>query len=254
MITAHALHRLPGVRHGFFTRRGGVSEGPYESLNCGYGSGDDRRRVAANRRRAMQRLGADGECLTAYQIHSDTVITVESPWSPEKAPRADGLVVGRPGVALGVLTADCVPVLFADATAGVVGVAHGGWRGALAGIMEATVEAMAGLGADPSRISAAVGPCIHQRSYQVGPEFHAAFMEETGLNGEFFAASERPGHHLFDLPGYVRHRLQGLGLGAVEVLAHDTCEDETRFFSYRRATLRGEAGYGRLLSVITLKE
>ena len=255
MITAPQLDTLPGVRHAFFTRRGGVSEGIFASLNCGFGSGDQPANVAANRARAMHRLGLGGGRLaTAYQIHSAQVIVAEESWDPVTGPRGDALVTRRPGLAVGVLSADCVPVLLADAGAGVVGAAHGGWKGALDGVMEATVEAMAALGARAAHTVAAVGPCIHQASYEVGPEFHRNFAEADPDNSRFFLDADRPGHSLFDLPGFVAHRLGRLGLATVEVLDHDTCADEARFFSYRRATKRREPDYGRGLSAITLED
>ncbi len=255
MITATQLHTLPGVRHAFFSRRGGVSEGHFASLNCGFGSGDGRANVETNRARAMGRLGLGGDRLaTAYQTHSARVICAEEPWNPTSAPRGDGLVTRRPGLAVGVLTADCVPVLFADAGAGVVGAAHGGWKGALGGVMEATLEAMIALGASAAHTVAAIGPCIHQDSYEVGPEFHQTFTDADSDNPRFFLAAERPGHFLFDLPGYVAARLGRLGLAAVEVLKHDTCADEERFFSYRRATKRRQPDHGRGLSAIALED
>ncbi len=254
MITAQSLSAQPRLRHGFFTRQGGVSGGVYRSLNCGPGSGDDPDHVAANRARALKELGGDGSALvTAHQIHSAEAVVVEAPWTPAQAPRADGLVTARPGIALGVLAADCVPVLFADAANRVIGAAHAGWKGALGGILEATVEAMAGLGADTAAITAAVGPCIGFESYEVGPEFRATFLAAAAANEVFFGPSTRPGHFQFDLAGYVFSRLSGMGLGLAESVPGDTCADETRFFSYRRATHRGEADYGRALSAIMLQ-
>ncbi len=242
-----------GLRHGFFTRAGGVSEGPYASLNCGFGSGDAPERVVENRRRALAALGLDRAALcTAYQCHSDRCVVVETPWPREDAPKADALATRRAGVALGILTADCAPVLFADAAAGVIGAAHAGWRGALDGVLEATVAAMVGLGAEPARIAAVLGPCIGARSYEVGPEFHDRFLAAAPANAALFAPAPRAGHHLFDLAGYVLGRLGRLGLGRVGHVAADTCAEEARFFSYRRVRLRGESAYGRLLSTIAL--
>lgn len=255
MITATQLDTLPRVRHAFFSRRGGVSTGLFASLNCGFGSGDGRANVETNRARAMRRLGLGGDRLaTAYQIHSANVICAEEPWDPVTGPRGDALVTRRPGLAVGILTADCAPVLFADAGAGVVGAAHGGWKGALGGVVEATVEAMVALGARADHITAAVGPCIHQASYEVGPEFLDTFADADPGTARFFLDAERPGHFLFDLPGYLASRLGRLGLAAVEVLDHDTCADEERFFSYRRATKRHEPDYGRGLSAIALED
>ena len=251
-FTASVLDGAPGVGHAFFTRRGGVSEGPYASLNCGFGSGDSAESVAANRGRAMERLALSGDDLvTVRQTHSADVAVVEAPWTPDQAPVADALVTRAPGVALGVLTADCAPVLFADAEAGVIGAAHAGWRGGLAGVLEATVEAMTGLGARARRIVAGIGPCIHQRSYEVGAEFHAAFVGAASANGDFFAPGDGD-RLLFDLPGYLERRLATMGLGAVERLAHDTGREEDLFFSYRRATEQGTTRYGRGLSSIVL--
>jgi YfiH family protein len=255
MITAAVLERAAGVRHGFFTREGGVSEGLFASLNCGFGSGDDPERVAVNRARAAEQLGLSGDALlTVYQTHSTEVIVAEKPWPPDQAPRADAIVTRRRGLGLGVLTADCAPVLFADPKAGVVAAAHAGWRGARAGILEAAIKTMAGLGARPAQIVAGIGPCIRQESYEVGAEFHDAFLADDPANADFFKPSPRPRHFQFDLPGYVRRRLERFGLASVDALAMDTCADERRFFSYRRATKRGERDYGRALSAIALGE
>jgi YfiH family protein len=241
------------IRHGFFTREGGVSEGVYASLNCGFGSGDDPAKVARNRAIAVDALGlAEDRLITCHQIHSATVLTVEAPWRREDSPRADGMATKQPGIALGVLAADCAPVLFADAAAGVIGAAHGGWRGALGGVMEATVAAMVALGADRSRIRAGIGPCIGQDSYEVGPEFPGRFTEIDAVSGDFFVPAARPEHFRFDLPGYIAHRLVRLGLGTIANAACDTVADPKRFFSYRRACLTGERDYGRALAAITL--
>ena len=251
-IKGATLEGRSGVGHAFFTRKGGVSEGPYASLNCGFGSGDDADKVAANRGRAMERLRLSGDDLvTVRQTHSVDVAVVEAPWTPTEAPIADALVTRVTGVALGVLTADCAPVLFADAEAGVIGAAHAGWRGGLAGVLEATVKAMTGLGARARRIAVAIGPCIHQQSYEVGPEFKAAFVGDEPDNDAHFAPGDGD-RLLFDLPGYLERRLSGMGVGAVERLAHDTRDEEDVFFSYRRATNQGEARYGRGLSSIVL--
>jgi hypothetical protein len=245
----------PGFTAAFFTREGGVSEGLYAALNCGYGSGDEAEAVRENRRRAMERMGMQPEALvTLYQVHSPTVVTVQEPWRPGESPKADGAVTNRRGIALGILTADCAPVLFADPQAGVIGAAHAGWRGAFTGVLEETVASMARLGAEPRRIRAAIGPCIAQPSYEVGPEFHARFVEAETGNAQFFRPSAREGHHLFDLAGYVRARLERLGLASVEAAGADTAADPQRWFSYRRATLAGEKDYGRLLSAIALED
>lgn len=255
MILAECLEGERRLRHGFFTREGGVSEGIYGSLNCGFGSDDAPDRVATNRDRAMARLDAGGGTLcTAYQCHSTQCVTVTKPWSHGDSPKADAMVTDRPGLALGILTADCAPVLFADAEAGVVGAAHAGWKGALGGVLDVTLAAMTALGAEPARTVAALGPCIGPASYEVGPEFRDAFMAADAANDDFFKPSLRHGHHMFDLPGYVTRRLGGLGLAAVTALAHDTCAEADRFFSYRRGCLDGERRYGRLLSAILLAD
>jgi YfiH family protein len=251
MITLPLLDALPGIRHGFFTRDGGVSEGLYAGLNCGFGSKDDPARVAENRARAMQRLDLAPDALvTVYQVHSPDAVVVTEPWPHAEAPRADALVTDRPGIALGILTADCVPVLFADAENRVIGAAHAGWKGALGGVLDATVAAMTKLGA--RRITAAIGPAIQQASYEVGPEFPERFLAEDPANARFAMSAPRAGHFLFDLPGYVEARLGRLGVARIERSPLDTRDQETQFFSYRRATLRGEPDYGRGLSAIAL--
>jgi len=253
MITLKALDGEPAVRHAFFTRQGGVSNGLFAALNCGFGSGDKVENVARNRALAAARLDLPSERLVScHQVHGTTVITVERPWRREDNPRADGMVTRVPGIALGILAADCAPVLFADRESGVVGAAHGGWRGALAGVMEATVAAMVELGARADRVRAGIGPCIAQPSYEVGPEFEGAFAADGSENRAFFMPAARPGHFLFDLPGYIAHRLGGLGLAAVECSGRDTAAEEDSFFSYRRACLRGEKDYGRGLAAIAL--
>jgi polyphenol oxidase len=242
------------VKHAFFTRRGGVSSGPFQSLNCGFGAGDEPDSVTRNREIAMARLGLPADRLaTCYQIHSASVVTVESPWPRGAAPRADGMVTRVPDIALGILTADCAPILFHDPVARVIGAAHGGWRGALAGIVEATVEQMEALGAVRSRIHAGIGPCIAQNSYEVGPEFPRQFLAEEAASTCYFAPAARPGHFMFDLPGYIEHRLARAGIAIVERSGHDTVAEDDRFFSYRRACLRGEPAYGRGLSAIVLE-
>jgi YfiH family protein len=245
----------PKIRHAFFTRQGGVSGGPFASLNCGFGSRDNPAAVGRNRSIAAAYfdLAAD-RLVTCHQIHGTDIVTVERPWQRTANPRADGMVTRVPGIALGVLAADCAPVLFADRDAAVVGAAHGGWRGALAGVMEATVTAMTALGARPKRIRAGIGPCIGQDSYEVGPEFAARFADEDPESSGFFAPAARPGHFLFDLPGYIAARLRRLGLAAIERAPHDTAAEEDLFFSYRRACLRGEVDYGRGLAAIALGE
>lgn len=254
MITLGPLNDLEGVRHAFFTRIGGVSDGPYASLNCGYGSGDAPERVTENRAIALERADLSRAALnTCFQTHSAAVATVEGAWPRDQAPQVDGMVTNRPDLALGILTADCTPVLFADADARVVGAAHTGWRGALGGVIEATVGAMVALGARPERIRAGIGPCIAQRSYEVGPEFPAAFLALDPQNEAFFAPARRAGHHFFDLPGYVGARIAATGIRRITAAYCDTCAEADRFFSYRRATLAGEKDYGRGLSIIALE-
>lgn len=252
VITHPALAALPGIRHGFFTRRGGVSNGIYASLNCGIGSDDRREDVLENRARVSSALGTEPDKLaTPYQIHSAEAVTVTEAWQPGKGPRADAVVTDRPGIALGVGSADCGPTLFADAEAGVVAAAHSGWRGALVGILESTVAAMERLGARPERIIAVLGPTISQANYEVGPELKARFVDADPANAGFFVPAPRPDHYQFDLPGFILARLGGAGVAAVSV-GLCTYADPDRFFSYRRGTHRGENDYGRLLSAITL--
>ncbi len=253
-LIADALAALPGIRHGFFGRRGGVSTGIYATLNCGPGSKDDPTAVAENRRRVAGTLGVEpANLLSAFQMHSPDVCVVDRPWAAADRPRLDGMVTGRPGVALGVLAADCGPVLFADAEAGVIGAAHAGWRGALQGVLDATVVAMESVGARRSRIVAVLGPCIHQPSYEVGSDFPMAFVGQDQASERFFAPGAREGHYQFDLPGYVLSRLGALSLAAVESVGVDVYPDEERYFSYRRATHRGENGYGRNISAIVIE-
>jgi YfiH family protein len=256
MITLSALADCagaPGIRHAFFTRRGGVSEGLFASLNCGFGSRDDPAKVAQNRAIAAARFDLSADRLVScHQVHGTHAVTVEQPWSRRDNPRADGMVTAVPGIALGVLAADCAPVLFADPEARIIGAAHGGWRGALAGVVEATVAAMVALGAAPARIRAGIGPCIAQPSYEVGPEFHATFASTGRDSLGFFAPAPREGRFLFDLPGYIAHRLARLGLAAVERTPYDTAAEEELFFSYRRACLRDEGDYGRGLAAIAI--
>jgi polyphenol oxidase len=253
MLQAHVLSRMAGIRHAFFTRDGGVSDGVYASLNGGPGSGDAPACVKENRARMAAALGVKPDrLLTAYQIHSPDVVTVERPWPPQQRPRADAIVTRTPGLAIGVTTADCGPLLFADATAGVVGVAHAGWRGAATGIVEATVAAMERCGADRNRIVAALGPTIRQPNYEVGPEFITRFKKEDATNERFFKPAERPEHALFDLPGYIAARLAAAGIGEIEDLGHCTYGDAGRFFSYRRSVHRNESDYGRHVNAIAL--
>jgi YfiH family protein len=243
-----------GVRHAFFNRQGGVSEGLFGSLNCGFSAGDSPDRVARNRAIAADRLGLPADRLvTARQIHGTTVATVEGPWRRDEAPCADGLVTAIPGIALGVLAADCAPILFYEPVAQVVGAAHGGWRGALGGVAEAVLARMTALGAKRHRIRAAIGPCIAQRSYEVGPEFPQPFLADDPGTTCYFIPAQREGHFLFDLRGYIADRLARAGLATVDVAAHDTVAEDEQFFSYRRACLNGERAYGRGLSAAVLK-
>jgi polyphenol oxidase len=250
-----ALLSLPGIRHAFFTRDGGVSDGFYTSLNAGLGSRDAPEHVAENRARMAAALGVAADRLvTAYQVHSPTVVVATEPWSRADAPRADAVVTRVPALAVGVTTADCGPLLLADHDAGVVGAAHAGWRGALAGVAEAAVEAMEQLGASRRRIVVALGPMIRQPNYEVGPDFLARFAAEDPGSDRFFAPAVRAGHAMFDLAGYITARLQRAAVGRIEDLGHCTYADPARFFSYRRSTHRTEADYGRHISAIALSE
>jgi hypothetical protein len=247
-LTAPALSPF---RHGFFTRHGGASSGIFAGLNCGPGSSDQSEAVAINRARAAAAMGAGPEALAGvHQVHSAVVVTVTAPL-PAPLPRADALVTATPGVVLTVLTADCQPVLFADAAAGVIGAAHAGWKGTLAGVLEATVEAMERLGARRHKITAVIGPCISQRAYEVGEDFMADFLAEEETYSRFFCGGPN-GRPMFDLPGLALFRLRAAGIGHAEWTRHCTYSDPERFFSYRRATHLQEADYGRLLSAIRL--
>jgi YfiH family protein len=253
MLQAGSLSGLNDVRHAFFTRSGGVSQGVYASLNGGIGSSDEPARVAENRKRMAAALGVVPErFLSVYQIHSPEVVTVETPWSSEQRPRADAMVTKVPGIAIGVSTADCGPVLFADAEARVIGAAHAGWRGAFGGVLEATVAAMERLGAQRERIVVAIGPMIRQPNYEVGPEFVARFLDADAANASFFAPSDREGHAMFDLAGYAASRLRSGGVGRIEDLGLCTFAEPERFYSYRRKTLLNEPDYGRHINAIAL--
>jgi len=250
-----ALLSIPGVRHFFFTRDGGVSDGLYASLNAGLGSRDAPDRVAENRARMAGALGvAPDRLVTAYQVHSPNVVVATEPWSRADAPRADALVTRVPALAVGVTTADCGSLLLVDRAAGVIGAAHAGWRGALTGVAEATVEAMEQIGASRRSIVVALGPMIRQPNYEVGPDFAARFAAEDPGSDRFFAPAARAGHAMFDLAGYITARLQRAGVGRIEDLGHCTYGDPARFFSYRRSTHRAEADYGRHISAIALSE
>jgi len=253
IIHATGLSDLPGIRHGFFTRQGGVSGGIYTSLNCGLGSKDDPTPVRENRARVAGALGVPGApVLTLYQIHSATALVVDAPFPAGAVPKADALVTRTPGIVIGALAADCTPVLFADPQARIIAAAHSGWRGALGGILESTIATMEQLGARRDQIRAAVGPCINQTAYEVGPEFEAEFIKtDPDYDGFFVRASPADRPH-FDLPGFVEHRLTRSGIGWVERQSRCTYQNESLFFSYRRATHRKEPDYGRQISAIVL--
>ena len=252
-IAARCLAELPGIRHGFFTRAGGISQGIYAALNCGPGSGDDPSQVATNRARVAEQLGtAHADIVTLYQVHGATALRVDRPVSTNDRPKADAVVTRTPGLAVGVLTADCAPVLFADANAGVVAAAHAGWRGAAAGILEAAIAEMERQGAERRRICAAIGPAINQVSYEVGPEFEAELLEGCLDNARFFARAHSGARPHFDLPGFVEKRLLAAGLGSVERRSPCTYENESLFYSFRRSQHLGEADYGRQISAIVV--
>ncbi|MDE2385528.1 MAG: peptidoglycan editing factor PgeF [Alphaproteobacteria bacterium] len=251
MIEAEDL-TLPGIAHGFFTREGGFSSGLFASLNAGLGSGDDLEHVRQNRALVSARLGVAAEKLvTPYQVHGNEVAVVSGPVL--ERPRVDGLVTATPGVAIGVLTADCGPVLFADAEARVVGACHAGWKGALSGVFRSTVEVMESLGARRDRMVAVLGPTISQANYEVGPDFPNPFLEGNAGRAQYFTPSIKEGHHMFDLPRFLVDEMKALGLGLVRDLALCTYENEEWFYSYRRATHRKENDYGRLISAIALQ-
>ncbi|MCF6329025.1 MAG: peptidoglycan editing factor PgeF [Henriciella sp.] len=268
-MTTHHLSTLPNVAHGFFGRRGGVSTGLYDSLNIGAGSGDDARAIRTNRERLSNAIGAQ-HLLSCFQIHSTKVVRVTKPWTTR--PQADAMVTNRPGIALCILTADCVPILFADASAGIIGAAHAGWKGAMGGVAQATIEAMEALGAERSNITAAIGPAIQQTSYEVGAEFRDAFVNADQANAKFFTCDQEVEQNSpeqdpsrseaargsgtkihFDLTGYVQRAVLAEGIGAVDNLGHDTCAMEEAYFSNRRRNHRGEPDYGRNGSVIMLR-
>ena len=253
VISSPRLAALPGIRHGFFTRQGGTSDGVYRSLNCGLGSDDERTRVVDNRNRVARYLGAaDGSVVTVYQVHGDVALSIDRPFAPGAVPRADALVTRTPGLVVAALAADCTPVLFADPKARVVGAAHAGWRGAVGGILESTVEAMERLGADRADMVAAIGPCIHQMNYEVGPELEAQFIAAAADNARFFRIPAGMSRAHFDLPGFVADRLQAAGITEVETSSHCTYADSALFYSYRRSTHGAEPDYGRQISAIVV--
>jgi hypothetical protein len=252
-ITAENLSGLNRIAHGFFTREGGISQGIYASLNCGLGSRDDATRVLENRSRVARHLGTDeARLVSVYQVHSAHPVTVSSPWDRDQAPKADAMVSATPGLAIGVLTADCAPVLLADDQAGVVAAAHAGWQGALAGVLEETVAQMEALGASRENISAAIGPAISADAYEVGDEFKDKFVATDAANAAYFSIPDGAAKPHFDLPRFVFDRLSGLGLKQVAALNVCTYAEESRLFSYRRTVHRGEGDYGRQISAILL--
>ncbi len=255
MIRAPDLAALNGIQHGFLTRKGGVSAGLFNSLNCGHGSGDSEANVRANRKTAARQvnLGAD-DLMTLNQVHSANVVEVTEAWDLDMRPKADAMVSRTSGLALGILTADCVPVLLADANAGIIGAAHAGWNGALNGVIGATVRAMVGLGAVHGNITATIGPCIRQDSYEVGSELRETFVALDESNEQHFIPSNRNGHYMFDLAAFVRVSLGDEGVGNISDVQRDTYAEDELFFSYRRATHRCEDDYGRGISLIALEK
>jgi YfiH family protein len=248
------LAAIPGLRHAFFSREGGVSGGIYEGLNGGLGSNDDPALVAENRRRMAEQMGVVPEHLiSAHQIHSPDAVVATGPWQNGTRPRADAIVTRTAGIAIGVTAADCGPVLFADPAARVIGAAHAGWKGALTGVLESTVEAMEKLGADRSGMVVAIGPLIRQNSYEVGSEFVERFLDADAENGVFFIPSVRSGHSMFDLAGFIRMRLENAGIPMIDDIGVDTYSDE-RFYSYRRSVHRKEPDYGRHVHAIALTD
>jgi hypothetical protein len=253
MIRIKEFSHSPRIAHGFFTREGGISKGLYSSLNCSFGSNDHFKNVETNRNRVLQKLGIqNGRLITLKQIHSDKVLNVVNPWNYEDAPDGDGLVTNIPGLVLGILTADCAPVLFVDHIAKVIGAAHAGWRGALTGILESTIEEMIKLGSSASNIKAAIGPCIGLGSYEIGPEFREKFIEGDIRNEQFFTRSTRQGHYKFDLASYIQSRLSEIGVLKVYKTTYDTYQDKSLFFSYRRSVIERQKDYGRELSAISV--
>ncbi len=252
-VEVNRAQALAGVAHGFLGRRGGVSSGVHAGLNVGTGSADDADAIAENRERAANAVLPGASLVTVFQVHSPDVVTIVAPIDFDERPRADAMVTDRPGLLLGILTADCAPVLFADQAAGIIGAAHAGWKGAIGGVTNATITAMEALGADRSRITAAIGPCIARASYEVDDGFAKRFEADDPANERFFTPG-KPGHHQFDLEAYVAHRIAAAGITTVEMLGLDTYADADRFFSYRRATHQRAPDYGRQISLIGLAE
>jgi len=253
MHSSTTLSNIEGITHGFFSRVGGNSDGVYSSLNCGAGSDDDTATVMQNRGIVAQTMGVEADNLVSlYQVHSPKVVVVDSPWSRADAPQADAMVTKQPGIALGILTADCAPVLFSNSTGTIIGAAHAGWKGAVSGVVEATIAAMIELGAEKTDIYGVVGPCIRPESYEVGADMYALITDGNPVNAQFFDPGKDDQHYQFDLPSYVLIRLASSGIGMVEDTPGDTYADEDTYFSYRRATHRGEADYGRQISTIAI--
>ena len=253
MMGSSLLAAVPGLRHAFFTSEGGVSDGIYKSLNGGLGSHDDAANVAENRRRMAEQMGVTPErFLNAWQIHSPDAVVASGPWNGTERPKADAIVTRTEGLAIGVTAADCGPVLFVDPGARVIGAAHAGWKGALTGVLESTIDTMEKFGADRGGIVAAIGPLIRQHSYEVGPEFVERFLEADAENARFFLPGERDGHSMFDLASFIRMRLENAGVLMIDDIGVDTYSDE-RFFSYRRSVHRNEPDYGRHVHAIALE-
>lgn len=255
MIDVGTTPILAGTRHGFLGRRGGVSSGLVAGLNVGLGSGDDAAAIAENRRRAVDAVAPGAALVTVYQVHSADVVVAggcAERWADDARPKADAIVTDRPGLVLGIVTADCAPVLFADTDAGVIGAAHAGWKGAIGGVTDATIAAMETLGATRERIVAAIGPCIARTSYEVDAGFMARFSEADPANERFFTDGKRRGHYQFDLEAYVAHRIGAAGIRRVAALGQDTYAEADRYYSFRRATHRSEPDYGRQISLIAL--
>ena len=253
MMGSSLLAAVPGLRHAFFTSEGGVSDGIYKSLNGGLGSQDDAANVAENRRRMAEQMGVTPErFLNVWQIHSPDAVVASGPWNGTERPKADAIVTRTEGLAIGVTAADCGPVLFVDPGARVIGAAHAGWKGALTGVLESTIDAMEKLGADRGGIVAAIGPLIRQNSYEVGPEFVERFLDADAEHARFFLPSDRDGHSMFDLASFIRMRLENAGVLMIDDIGVDTYSDE-RFFSYRRSVHRNEPDYGRHVHAIALQ-
>lgn len=253
MIVSDLLKEQDNIRHGFFTRQGGVSTGIYESLNCGFGSGDRAEAVRENRIRVGAKLGIEhSNVLTVRQVHSSRALVADKGWVQDSLPEADAIVTAEPGVGIGVLTADCTPVLFCDAAAAVIGAAHAGWRGAKGGVIESVIEEMENLGASRERICAAIGPAISQQAYEVGEDFRENFLAEDKSNAAFFTDGGKNGKPHFDLPGYCQKRLTLAGIESIEQMGLCTYGDESLFYSYRRSVHRGETDYGRQISAIVI--